>query len=89
MADKPTVTEKIAAAVPTPLPQWKRILKRAWSVRLNAAAVVFTGMEVAVPYLDGVLPIPHHLFGILAGLVSMAAIYARIVQQTNLKGTQP
>lgn len=89
MADKPTVTEKIAAAVPTPLPQWRRILMRAWSVRLNAAVIVLTGLEVAVPYLDGILPIPRNLFGGLAGLVSMAAIYARIVQQNNLRGTQP
>jgi hypothetical protein len=89
MADKPTVTQQIAAAAPTPLPEWRRILKRAWSVRLNAAAIVLTGLEVAVPYLDGILPIPRGLFGGLAGLVSMAAIYARIVQQNNLKGTQP
>jgi hypothetical protein len=85
----PTVTAKIAAQLPTPLPHWKRVLKRAWSIRLNAAAIVLTGLEMAVPYLDGVLPIPRGAFGALAGLVSMAAIYARIVQQNNLKGTQP
>lgn len=88
MVDVPSVTEKIAAQLPTPLPHWRRVLKRAWSVRLNAAAIILTGLEMAVPYLDGVLPIPRGLFGGLAGLVSMAAIYARTIQQENLKWTQ-
>lgn len=82
------VVAKVAAQLPTPLPHWKQVLQRAWSVRLNAAAIVLTGLEMAVPYFEGVLPIPRGAFGALAGAVSMAAIYARIVQQDNLKGTQ-
>lgn len=87
MAD--TVTQKIAAQLPTPLPQWKRILQRAWSVRLNAAAIFFTGLEVAFPYFEDIIPIPRGVFGALAGGFSMAAIYARTIQQKNLRGTQP
>jgi hypothetical protein len=86
---KTTVTEKIAAQLPTPLPHWRRVLKHAWSVRLNALAIVLTGLEIAVPYFDGLFPIPRGVFGGLAGAVSAAALYARIVQQNNLKGTQP
>lgn len=88
MADKPTVTAQIVAQLPTPLPHWKQVLRRAWSVRLNAAAIVFDGLAVAFPYFEDVIPIPHSVFGVLAGAFSMAAIYARTIRQNNLSGTQ-
>ena len=58
---------------------WRRVLRRAWSVRLMALAVLLTGLEVALPFLGDWIP-PGRL-GLLAGLVSAAALPARFVAQ--------
>lgn len=84
-----TVTEKIAAQLPTPLPHWRQVLLRAWSIRIQVAELLVIGVDVAFPYFDGVLPIPRTAFGAIAGVLTIAAIYARTIQQKNLKGTQP
>lgn len=61
---------------------WKDILKRAWSVRLIAIAAVLSGFEVALPFLN--LPILPGYFALLSGLVTAAALVARIVAQEGL-----
>lgn len=63
---------------------WKAIVRRAWSVRFMAAAVVFSALEVALPMLDGLLPIPPGVFAALTGLSTGAAFAARLVAQKNL-----
>lgn len=65
-------------------PDWRRIVLRAWSVRFLAIAAFFDGVNAAVPYLDGLFPVPPGLFAALAGLSSMAALIARFVYQENL-----
>lgn len=85
----PTVTQKIAAQLPTPLPHWRQVLLRAWSIRIQAAELLVIGLDIAFPYLDGILPLPRWLFGAVAGCLTIAAIYARTVQQNNLRGMQP
>jgi len=62
---------------------WKKIASRAWSFRLIALSAVFTGLEVAVPFLDGVLPVHPGVFAALAGLTSMAALIARVIAQKD------
>ncbi len=89
MDKKPSVTSQIAAQLPTPLPHWRQVLLRAWSIRIQAAGLVVIGLDISFPYLDGVLPLPRWLFGVVAGCLTMLAIYARMIQQKNLKGTQP
>lgn len=83
------VAGKIAAQLPTPLPHWRQILLRAWSIRIQVAELCVIGLDITFPYLDGVLPLPRWLFGVVAGCLTIAAIYARTIQQKNLKGTQP
>lgn len=63
---------------------WKRVLQRAWSVRLMLIAAVLSGLEVAMPYLDGYVDIPPRLFALLSGLTVAAAFIARIVAQRNI-----
>ena len=63
---------------------WRRVLKRAWSVRLIALAAVLTGAEIALPLLDGLLPLPPRTFAILSGLVSAGAFIARFVAQPEI-----
>ncbi len=67
---------------------WKRLLKRAWTVRISAATVVIggvtAGLSMAQPYL-GYDPIK--LSAIVGGLTILSGaltIYARIVQQKGV-----
>ncbi len=66
----------------TPIANWRRVLKHAWSVRLMILAALLSGGEAALPLLD--LPIPAGLFAILTLLVTVAACVARFVAQRSL-----
>lgn len=76
-------------ALPPFLPRlhrdWRRILARAWSVRLWAVSTVLIGLEAVVPLLEGVLPVPRGAFAALAGLAAMGGNIARIIQQSNME----
>lgn len=61
---------------------WRKILRHAWSVRLIVVALVLTVLEVALPWMGGVLP--PGLLGILAGLASAGAFIARLLVQKEL-----
>jgi hypothetical protein len=63
---------------------WSAVLRYAWSIRLMALAALLSGAEVAIPYLDGVLPIPSGLFGALAGVTTLGAMLARMIAQAPL-----
>jgi hypothetical protein len=66
------------------IPNWRAVLTRAWSVRLMVLAFVLTVAEVALPLLDGYLPIPQYTFAALSGLATAGAFIARLVAQQNL-----
>jgi hypothetical protein len=63
--------------------EWRRVLLRAWSIRLLLLAGALSGLEFALPYLDGYLPIPPRTFAALSGLTVAAAFVARIVAQKD------
>jgi len=61
------------------LPNWRAILKRAWSIRLMLLAGLLTGMEFILPMVSHSLP-----DGVFAGLSFLAvssALIARLVAQ--------
>lgn len=64
-------------------PNWKTILRRAWSVWLMLLAVVLTAAEIAVPL---VLPdmFPPLTFAVLSGIATVAALIARVLVQKDL-----
>ena len=62
---------------------WRKIVRKAWSFRLIALSAVFTGLEVAMPFLDGVLPVERGVFAALAGVTSALALIARIMAQQD------
>lgn len=68
------------------LPNWRAVLTRAWSVRLMVLAFVLTVLEVALPLLDGYLPIPPYTFAVLSGLATAGAFVARLIAQQNISG---
>ncbi|MBD9390116.1 hypothetical protein IB237_23225 [Agrobacterium sp. AGB01] len=63
---------------------WRQVLKRAWSVRLLVLAGVLSGLEVALPLLGGIYPIPTGIFAALTFLSVGGAFVARILAQKGL-----
>lgn len=66
------------------LPNWRKVIVRAWSVRLMVLAFILTALEIALPLMDGYLPIPQMTFAVLAGLATAGAFVARLVAQKNM-----
>lgn len=61
---------------------WKRIIKKAWSIRLMLLAGLLTGCEAVLPlYQDA---IPRGTFAVLSMLAITGGLIARIVAQRNL-----
>ena len=65
------------------LPEWKRILRRAWSIRFGALAAVLSGVEVIVPLFADAMP--RGVFAAASGLSVMAAMVARVIAQKDTK----
>lgn len=58
---------------------WKHIVRRAWSFRLNALAFVFGGAELVLPlFVDA---FPRHVFAGLSIAALAGSMWARLVQQ--------
>lgn len=64
------------------LPEWQRILKKAWSIRLTVLAGLFSAAEVSLPLFVDVLP--KHLFVVLAFVAIVGAAVARLVAQPEM-----
>lgn len=62
---------------------WKRVLRRAWSVRLVIAAAVMSGVEIALPFFSDV--IPRGLFAGLSFFAVAGAFVARLYAQKDFK----
>ena len=68
---------------------WKRLMRRAWSVRLIGISILLSGVEVGVQAaiaLGAKVPIPPGSFAVLAAAVSVAAGVARLVAQPTMRG---
>jgi len=66
-------------------PNWKLILRRAWSIRLLLLAGVLTGLEAALPLLSGFLPIPPGVLALASFFVIGGAFVARLLAQSNME----
>ncbi len=64
------------------LDDWRRVLRRAWSIRLSVVAAIFTAAEVVVPLFGDVLP--RGVFVLLAFSASIGAAIARLVAQPEM-----
>lgn len=65
----------------TPLPEWRKLLRRAWSVRLMLISAALSAAEVTMQLLA---PQMGGGFAIAAGLVAMAATIARVMVQPKM-----
>ena len=68
-------------------PDWRTILKQAWSVKFMVVAAILSGCEVAVPFLAPVLEadLPKGMFAALAGVVTAGALIARLLAQSEVE----
>ena len=64
------------------LDDWRKIARRAWSIRLSIFAAIFTAAEVVVPLFGDVLP--RGAFVLLAFAASVGAAIARLVAQLEM-----
>lgn len=64
------------------LPDWKRIARRAWSIRLSIIAALLSGAEVVLPLFIDVLP--RNLFASLSFAAVVGAAVARVVAQPRM-----
>jgi hypothetical protein len=63
-------------------PDWKLILRRAWSVRLIALAAVLSALPVFMALVDAdLLGIPPVVFAALSALAGVGAFVARFIAQ--------
>jgi hypothetical protein len=70
-------------------PDWKIVALRAWSMWLMAASFILSGLEVTIQVMIAfsIAPssIPPGLFAILAGIVTMLAMGARLLVQSDVQ----
>jgi hypothetical protein len=65
------------------LPDWKRLLRKAWSIRLVVLCGLLSGCEVVLPlFVD---TIPRNLFAALSIVSAIAATIARVVAQPKME----
>ncbi|MBX3536562.1 MAG: hypothetical protein KF735_02895 [Chelatococcus sp.] len=67
---------------------WREVLRYAWSIRLILLAGLLSGAEVALPFLQDILPIHRGVFAALSGLTVCGAVVSRIVAQKSVSGEQ-
>lgn len=65
------------------IPNWRRVLRKAWSVRLMIGASVLTGCEAVLPFAETSLP--RGTFAALSFVVVTLALLARFVAQKDLQ----
>ena len=68
----------------TPIPEWRQVLKHAWSVRLMLLSSVLSGLSAALAF-GGFLPISPLALFVLILVVNVAAVIARFVAQKQFK----
>lgn len=66
------------------IPDWKIVLRSAWSIRFIVLSAIFTALEVALPFLEGYLPVSTGVFAALSGFSAAAAFVSRLVAQQGI-----
>ena len=69
----------------TLIPDWRLVLRRAWSIRLILLAGLFAGAAVAVELMSpDMLGLPPEIFAALAAVVNAVALLARLLAQKEM-----
>lgn len=63
-------------------PNWKEIVRKAWSIKFIVLAGLFSAGEVILPMYGDL--IPRNLFAALSGFFCFAALISRVVAQQDV-----
>lgn len=63
--------------------EWRRIVRKAWSVRLMLLSGVLSGAEIVLPMFADILP--RGLFSILTIIAVAGAFVARLTAQKDMQ----
>ena len=63
-------------------PNWKTIVRKAWSIRLIILAGLLSGIEVALQFFQHTLP--NGTFAALSAVATAGAFISRIVAQKDV-----
>jgi hypothetical protein len=64
------------------LPNWKTIIRRAWSIRLAMLAALLSGIEIVLPFYADAFP--RNIFAAMSFVATAAAVVARIIAQPEI-----
>lgn len=64
------------------IPNWRDVLRWAWSIRLAALAAFLSGVEIVLPFLSEA--IPRGIFVGMSFLFTVGAFIARFVAQKEI-----
>lgn len=69
------------------LPDWKRLIRKAWSIRLLVLSGLLSGCEVVLPLFVDTMP--RNLFAVLSILAAVGAGVARVMAQPKMDRRAP
>ena len=64
------------------LPNWRDLIRKAWSLRLMLLAAILSGVEIVLPFFSEALP--RGIFAVLSFFAVAGAFVARILAQKGL-----
>ena len=64
------------------IPEWKHVMRKAWSIRLALMAAAFSGFEVVLPIFSEA--VPQRVFAALSFTVAIGATLSRLVAQPRM-----
>ena len=64
------------------IPNWRKVARKAWSVRLMYAASILTACEAVLPLVSD--SVPKGMFALLTFVVVMGALLSRFLVQKEL-----
>jgi hypothetical protein len=69
------------------VPEWRWLVRKAWSVRLVVLSAVLSGCEVILPlFVDSM---PRHAFAVLSMVAAIGAGVARVMVQPTMDRRAP
>ena len=68
------------------VPNWRRVLRYGWSVRLMVLAAVLTGLEAVLPMISDLLAVRTWWLTVITFLVIVGAFIARFLVQQKVSG---
>ncbi len=64
------------------IPEWRKVLRYGWSIRLILLAGILSGLEVILPMCTDMLP--SKLFAGLSVIITAGAFVARVIAQPKM-----